>query len=406
MRQELKSGLKSGIDSDTGFTGQLVKNCQQGGTVDYLRVRQNHGRQVVLFRMIQPIETGGVGYFEFVPRRSADGKIRAVDFYVYSSGEFISATLATALLPIIADQSRSFLSKLVTGERAYVKDFPKLTNVTALINQGKMADALAVIKGMQPETQKMKIVLLNRLRAAQSSDEKEYSDVLEDFRQLFPKDPCLDLLLIDYYTLKKDFPQAMESIDRLEKTVGGDPYLDVLRAGISDAKGELTEAKKFADHAMQEEPTLVPAYFTAVSISMKAGKFEETLGLLKALDQKFKMQFNDLKAVPEYAGFVKSPQYPQWLDYLAKRTTCRRPRRPRARQARAKVAHGAPGVSHEIVPAGCCCDRQCNVPSPSTRSTLWMPTIARFGNRPARVSSAIRSAGSLKVGTSTRPLAM
>jgi hypothetical protein len=60
----------------------------------------------------------------------------------------------------------------------------------------------------------------------------------------------------------------------------------------------------------------------------------------------------------------------------------------------------------ETEPAGCCCDRQCSVPSPRTRSTQWMPTTSRSGNRLARVSSAMRSAGSLKVGTSTRPLAM
>jgi hypothetical protein len=81
-----------------------------------------------------------VGYFELVPKRSPDGKVRAVDLYVFSSGEFISTTLRHAILPVIADQSRSFLSKLVIGEQAYVKDFPKLSNVTALINQGKMQE--------------------------------------------------------------------------------------------------------------------------------------------------------------------------------------------------------------------------------------------------------------------------
>jgi hypothetical protein len=83
LRQEFKTGLKTGLDSEAGFTGQLVKNSQQGGKVDFLRTRPNHGRQVILFRMIRPVEAGGVGYFEFVPKRSADGKIRAVDVYVF-----------------------------------------------------------------------------------------------------------------------------------------------------------------------------------------------------------------------------------------------------------------------------------------------------------------------------------
>ena len=32
--------------------------------------------------------------------------------------------------------------------------------------------------------------------------------MLEDFRKAYPNDPCLDLLLIDYYVLKKDFANA------------------------------------------------------------------------------------------------------------------------------------------------------------------------------------------------------
>jgi hypothetical protein len=72
----------------------------------------------------------------------------------------------------------------------------------------------------------------------------------------------------------------------------------------------LAAAARFAGRAMEQEPTLRIAYFTAEGISMKAGTYDETLTLLKSLDQKFKMQFNDMKTIPEYAGFVKSPQYP------------------------------------------------------------------------------------------------
>jgi hypothetical protein len=230
----------------------------------------------------------------------------------------------------------------VIGEQAYVKDFPKLTNVTALINQGKMQEALAIIKGMQPETQKMKLFLLIRLRAVQSGDEKEYAAVLEEFRNLYPKDPCLDLLLIDYHTMKKDFPQALESIDRLDKAVGGDPHLNVVRAGISEKSGDLAAAARFAGLAMEQEPTLLTAYFTAIGISLKAAKYDETLAGLKALDQKFKMQFNDMKTVLEYAGFVKSPQYPQWLSYLAQKGKPQQPKKSQSNSGVGKSRMSAP----------------------------------------------------------------
>jgi hypothetical protein len=57
-RQEFKTGLKRRIDNETGFAAQLVKNSQQGGKFDFLRTRLNHGRQVILFRMIMPMRGG------------------------------------------------------------------------------------------------------------------------------------------------------------------------------------------------------------------------------------------------------------------------------------------------------------------------------------------------------------
>ena len=43
------------------------------------------------------------------------------------------------------------------------------------------------------------------------------------------------------------------------------------------------------------------------------------------------MKFDDLTTVPEYAGFVKSPQYQEWLKYLAKERPSRRSQRARRR---------------------------------------------------------------------------
>jgi len=102
LREDLTRGLKGGFDREAGLSGQIVKNSQQGGTFDFLRIRQNHDRQVILFRMIQPVSMGGVAYFEFVPGKSADGKIRATDLFIYSGGEFFSDMLRRGLLPIIA----------------------------------------------------------------------------------------------------------------------------------------------------------------------------------------------------------------------------------------------------------------------------------------------------------------
>src|SRR5206468_12907717 len=56
--------------------------------------------------------------------------------------------------------------------------------------------------------------------------------------------------------------------------------------------------------------------------------------------------------------------------------------------------------------AGSCWVRQCSVPSPHTKSTAWIPTTGRSLISSARMPSAMRSSGSLNVGTRTALFAM
>ena len=57
--------------------------------------------------------------------------------------------------------------------------------------------------------------------------------------------------------------------------------------------------------------------------------------------------------------------------------------------------------------AGCCCVKQCSVPSPRTRSRHAIPMVWRSGKRrTSAVASAMRSFASLNVGTRTTRLAM
>jgi hypothetical protein len=161
---------------------------------------------------------------------------------------------------------------------------------------------------------------LNRLRAAQAIDDDEYSTVLEEFRQLYPQDPCLDLLLIDYYFMKNDYARVNESTNRLDKSLGGDPYLNVLRSNMSASGGDLKAARGFADRAIKEEPTLASGYLALLNVSILERTHKESLELLKKLDKTFRTKFDDLSKVPEYAEFARSPEYKEWLQYLAEKT--------------------------------------------------------------------------------------
>ena len=102
--------------------------------------------------------------------------------------------------------------------------------------------------------------------------------------------------------------------NRIDKFIGGDPYLHVLRANCHFLNDEPAKAREFIQKALAAEPTLIDAYWMVVHFALTDQDHDETLRLLNEIDEKFELVFEDLTQVPEYAEFVKSPQYREWME--------------------------------------------------------------------------------------------
>jgi hypothetical protein len=63
-------------------------------------------------------------------------------------------------------------------------------------------------------------------------------------------------MLIDGYYLKQRYGEAIAAIDRLDRDLNGDPYLDLLRANAYRLKGDESNAERYAQRAVEREPEL------------------------------------------------------------------------------------------------------------------------------------------------------
>lgn len=316
-RSDYIKGFRQSLDSPTGFAPQIIAKVKHGGAISLLRVQKHQGRRVLLFRFILPAAEGGVDYIELEPRRSPDGRARAVDVYFYLMGDFLSEGLRRAILPLIAEKSRTSLSKLLLGEQDYVRDLPRLGEANRLIAQGKPAEALAIHESLRPGTRRLKHVLMARMVAAQRANQDDkYLAVIDEIRHLFPDDACIDLISVDGFALRKQYDAAMKALDRLDVSIGGDAFLDTVRADLCELQDDPAGARRFLLRAVEKEPTLISVHWRLVTDSLDAKDYAETLHRLEEIDRHFKMNFKDLSQIPIYAGFVKSPQYKEWLAYL------------------------------------------------------------------------------------------
>ena len=143
---EWKSGFERGflssLDKPGGLFERLTTLEKSGGTLTLLRVHEDGGRPRALIRAID--SDRGVDYLDFEIARRPSGKVRAIDIYVYISGERLSKMIRGFYLPLAANQSRSIVEKLLTSESDMVQASSKLKGLADAVREEKPKEALAI----------------------------------------------------------------------------------------------------------------------------------------------------------------------------------------------------------------------------------------------------------------------
>ena len=307
---EFRAGVLDTVRMSGGLTTQVAAAVEQGGSYRLLRIHRVDGQPRALFRLLLP-EGAGVNYHDFTFTRDTAGKLRTGDVHLALSGEFLSDTLRRAYLPVVAQVAGL---KLNERDAAYIQHLDDLSKMVAEAGEERFREALAIFRALPAPLQGDKNVLLIRLQAAQKVSDEEYSQSIDDLVRHFPRDSSVALLTIDGHLLRGRFAPALAAVDTLDKALGGDPYLDVLRAGIKYQAGDLAAAEIAARKAIAAEPTLEDAYWQVATVSLDTKSYDTTVEMLDLLQQRFGIELEDLTKVPEYADFVKSPEYRKWAQ--------------------------------------------------------------------------------------------
>jgi hypothetical protein len=308
-------GVMGSLRSNSTAFGARIAAEARYGSYKLLQVQLVDGRRRAVFRLL--MGSGALNYHGFFFDPVPGKPLRAVDCYVFLMGEPLTKSLRRSFLPFVA-LDRSGMSHLTTADKDIVTHPAEMGELVQLINAKKFTEALQRYRRLPPSMQKSKGMLALRLQAAQRTSEEEYLQAIDAFRKEYPGDVMIDLISLDAYVLRQQFEQALESLNRIDKAVGGDPYLKTLRAAVLTKQGQPGPAQKFAEEAVAEEPTLLNAHNYLLTLSVQNGDFDTTLKELGTLETQFRIKFRDLATVPAYAEFVASPQYQIWLKSHAK----------------------------------------------------------------------------------------
>lgn len=311
-RKGFITGLEKSRMQGKGVGQGIVDAVKKGGSYTLLHNHTRRERPRLLFRLLIP--ESGANYHDFLLARGPDGKVKASDLYVYMSGELISQTFRRGYILSLARYPEGLVDRLSGADRKYVQYFEKYGEMGKAAREGRYGDVLDIYKGFPPELKKEKSVLMLRLQSAQQlGDDGEYLRSMEDFRAEYPSDESIDLISIDYYVVKKQYQKGLACLDRLDRAVLGDPYLQVIRANILTELGDLEAAHAALKKAVEAEPGLLDAHWALVTLSLKENNHAETLDTLRLIRDEFQIEMEDLTTLPAYKGFTESPQYQEWL---------------------------------------------------------------------------------------------
>jgi len=302
-------GIKNEVDGDIH---PVVGALEPGLRYKPLRVRYKAGRPEVVSRVIFPVD-GGVTYQELPLGRRADGAVLAVDLYRYSTGEYLSRSFRRFVLASLARTNPAVLTNLSVAEREFLHNLETDERLVECMNRGEYEEALAAFALLPTALQRERPTQLLHLRAAPKLGLHGWQKAIADARSLFPNDPAFDLQLMGNYNQLGKRDEALAAIDRLEKAVGGDPYLLTLRGNLHLQAGKLRLARQWIQNAISAEPSLVPARLARINCALYENDFPEVVRQLDALED-LGEQLADLTKVSGYKRFVASPEYRDWID--------------------------------------------------------------------------------------------
>lgn len=309
VRQQLEAaytGENQGIDSE------ILAEVANGADYRFLAMRKEDDQFKVIFRFLRPDWT--LNYQALIVEKQDSGELKIIDIDSFSTGELISQSLQRVYLPELYKAHGANQDKLTPEQKTRILDQKKRYDFLTVTDE--KADPFQAYSQLPTQYKSDKTVLLFLAQdAIAKEDSKKYQQVLNVFRKYHPQDPAAELLSIDYFSIEKQFPQAIDSLERLSaslKTV--DPYLYSLRAGILIEMGDLNLAAKYAGKASEIEPDLLQPYLHLLNISVLQGNFDETIKHLETLKTKFGFAYEDLdlSELENIEKFTASPQFKKW----------------------------------------------------------------------------------------------
>jgi tetratricopeptide (TPR) repeat protein len=279
-----KTGITNNESDLQAFAGSMGKNIRLGsqviaslgkkGLYQFVRQYEKDKVQHIIFRLFAD---GGLNYHDYQLIKKK-GEIRIDDFFVYITGENFSKTLADLFVQFSVNLD-SKDPKAIAG----MEQMQQLKKVKSLSAEGKYTEAKKLIDELPADIHNQKIVQIYNLQVSSQLGDDIYTKAISEYQQYYPNEPNMQLILIDIYTIRKEYDKLFESINKLDSLLGKDPFLDYYRYLCSNLSKDETGARKYLERLNSNIPMFQDGALELMYMYARNKEFDKAAAVIKKL---------------------------------------------------------------------------------------------------------------------------
>ncbi|MGE3802538.1 MAG: tetratricopeptide repeat protein, partial [Candidatus Kapaibacterium sp.] len=247
--------------SGSSFAQNIVSQWYNEGEIRFLGVRHEPDGVKLLYRFSSPVN--GLNYISFLV-----GEVQGAPVFVDLHTSMLGENYSNVLKRTFAQDQSSPIHRLLGTEGETKKLSDAIEQMQLRYKAGEFRDVVDYYASLSESLRHQKILHLIRIRAVSAIEDDElYATAIEEAQSLFPNDPALDLLLIDFYAIRQQYDSVLIAIDQLDKRIK-DPYLDYQRGSIALAQKDYDKARAYAQALIRYDSALAEPYLLLISAAM------------------------------------------------------------------------------------------------------------------------------------------
>ncbi len=252
---------------------------------------------------------------------------KAVDTFNYIFASTVSEDSRQLLASMMSKSGGGGLASMFGIPQMDKEVMAHMEPMSEAVRAGKSAEVLRLYDALPVRFRTERLFFIMRMQAlmalSSAGDAKideEYKAALRAAPQILGQDSTSDLLMVDLLFLEKDFQGADDCLQRVDKVIGGDPYLTYLRAGARLQMKDYASALALADEAQKAEPTLNEAVDMRISVHLERKDHKAVVQEFRTFrkDQGITLDREALADDENYKDFLTSPEFLAWEKEVAK----------------------------------------------------------------------------------------